>query len=45
MPGAPGSYPRHKILLPEFDHPIFDLWNDGLCMKVVYILDCYEVSR
>jgi hypothetical protein len=43
-PSGPEAYHRRKELCEVFKHPIVDLWNDSLALKVVDVLDAHTVS-
>ncbi len=44
-PGGPEAYHRLKELSTVFEHPIVDIWNNGLAWKVVDIMDVHEVRK
>ncbi|TRM67082.1 hypothetical protein BD626DRAFT_452493 [Schizophyllum amplum] len=42
-PKGPEAYDRLKKLLPVFDHPIAEVWNNDLGWKVVGVLDAHHI--
>ncbi|KAH9851414.1 hypothetical protein C2E23DRAFT_886587 [Lenzites betulinus] len=40
---GPGARRRLRELRPVYDHPMLDLWNDGLCARVSGIMDAHQV--
>jgi hypothetical protein len=43
-PTGPEAYRRVMHLVPVFNHPIVDVWNNDLGWKVVEVLDAHKVS-
>ena len=43
-PEGPEAYRRTKELRPVFNHPIVDLWSNGLSDEVIKVLDTHAVS-
>lgn len=42
-PKGPGAYPRRKQLVPVFDHPMANAWNEELSRQIANILDKNQV--